>query len=282
MILESICRGVVNIAKMAGEFAINEIEHLGREHIKLKGNRDLVTHVDQSCERRIVSGLTKLHPDAGFITEEETVESTPKELTWIIDPLDGTTNYVHGIPFFSVSIALMKQNQVVLGVVYNPGLDECFYSYDGAGVFLNDKEVVVSEINSLGDAVIATGFPYENLREVERYTEFLKVLMSHSHGVRRFGSAAIDLAWVACGRFDAFYEAGLNCWDVAAGAFLVKQAGGEVSDFSGGSNYLFGKEMLACNKKLFPRFFDLANSFLIGNRLTHHASNPDTPSDSVG
>jgi myo-inositol-1(or 4)-monophosphatase len=267
MILETICRSVVNVAKMAGEFALNEITHLTVDHIRFKGDRDIVTHIDQSCERRIVSQLAKLMPEAGFLTEEETVAHEIKDVTWIIDPLDGTTNYVHGIPFFSVSIALMMHGRIVLGVVYNPGLDECYYSYEGEGVFLNDQPVQVSRITSLGDAVIATGFPYEDLKEVDRYTSLLKVLMTHSHGVRRFGSAAIDLAWVAGGRFDAFYEAGLNPWDVAAGAFLVQQAGGVVCDFSGGTNFLFGKEIIASNKNIFPRFFDLTNSYLIGSHL---------------
>jgi myo-inositol-1(or 4)-monophosphatase len=273
MILDTICRSVVSIARVAGEFALNEITELRSEHIRLKGERDLFTHVDQSCERRIVAALSKVLPEAGFITEEETIVQSKKEITWIIDPLDGTTNYVHGIPLFSVSIALMVNGNVVLGVVYNPALDECYHSYEGEGVFVNDTPISVSEVRVLDKAMIATGFPYETQPDLDRYIEFLKVLMTHSHGVRRFGSAAIDLAWVACGRFDAYYEAGLNPWDVAAGAFLVKQAGGEVSDFSGGTDYLFGKEIIACNKFLYPRFFDLANSFLVGKNLMDPLTN---------
>ena len=267
MILDNICRSVINIAKVAGDFALSEIETIDHKHVHKKGDRDLVTHIDHSCERRIVASLSRLLPEAGFITEEDTIENAKKELTWIVDPLDGTTNFVHGIPFFSVSIALLIQEKVVLGVVYNPGLDECFHSFEGGGVFLNDVAIKVSDTISLGDAMIATGFPYDVPEDIDRYMDLMRVFITHSHGVRRFGSAAIDLAYVACGRFDAFYETGLNPWDVAAGAFLVKQAGGEVTDFSGSTNgYLFGKEMIACNKALFPRFFDLTNSYLAGKR----------------
>jgi myo-inositol-1(or 4)-monophosphatase len=267
MILENICRSVVNIAKVAGDFALNEIERVTPDQIRLKGDRDLVTHIDQTCEKRIVSALSRILPEAGFITEEDTVDNVQKEMTWIIDPLDGTTNYVHKIPLFAVSIALRVHEKVVLGVVYIPGMDECFHSYEGGDVYLNERPIKVSETRSLADAVIATGFPYENMPGMERYMELLKVFVSHSHGVRRFGSAAMDLAYVACGRFDAFYEVGLNPWDVAAGAFLVKQAGGEVTDFTGGAGYLFGKEMIACNKALFPRFFDMTNTYLVTNQL---------------
>lgn len=267
MILENICRSVVNIARTTGDFAFNEIDDLTVDHIKYKGERDLVTYVDQTAEKRIVASLSKLMPDAGFITEEVTIPNESKEFTWIIDPLDGTTNFIHGVPFFSVSIALMHFEKVILGVVYNPGMGECFHSFEGGSVYLNDKPIAVSQIYSLGDALIATGFPHDELPDVKSYMELLKVFVDHSHGVRRFGSAALDLAYVACGRFDAFFESGLNSWDVAAGAFFVKQAGGEVCDYTGGSSYLFGKEIIACNKALFPRFFDLTNSYLVGKRL---------------
>jgi myo-inositol-1(or 4)-monophosphatase len=267
MILENICRSVVNIAKTTGDFALNEIEALSTDQVKQKGEKDLVTYIDHASEKRIVAALTKLLPDACFITEEETIEHEPRELTWIIDPLDGTTNYVHGIPFFSVSIALMHQAKVILGVVYNPSMEECFHSFEGGAVYLNDKPIKVSPVSSLSDAIIATGFPYDDLPDVDSYMSLLKVFIAHSHGIRRFGSAAIDLAYVACGRFDAFYEAGLNSWDVAAGAFLVKQAGGEVSDFSGGTNFIERKEIIACNKALYPRFFDITNSYLVSKTL---------------
>ncbi len=269
MILENICRSVINIAKVSGDFALMEIEELTREQIKRKANKDndLVTYVDQANEKRIVASLQKLIPDSGFITEEETIPNENRDLTWIIDPLDGTTNYVHHFPLFSVSIALMQQGHTILGVVYIPALEECFHSYEGGGVYMNDIPVRVSEIQSLSDAIIATGFPYDELPDVNRYMELLKVFITHSHGIRRIGSAAMDLAYVACGRFDAFYENGLNSWDVAAGAFLVKQAGGEVSDFTGGTGYLHGKEILACNKALYPRFFDITNSYLVSKKL---------------
>jgi myo-inositol-1(or 4)-monophosphatase len=268
MMLENICKSVVNVARVAGEFAFSELDMLTREHIRYKNNdRDIVTHVDQACERRIVSGLQKVLPEATFITEEKTIDNLQGEMTWIIDPLDGTTNFVHHIPFFSVSIALMMHGRIVLGVVFNPCLDECFHSHEGGEVFLNDQRIEVSNTRNLAEAMIATGFPYDEMKNADQYMELLKVFTSHAHGVRRFGSAAIDLAWVACGRFDGFYEAGLNPWDVAAGAFLVKQAGGLVTDFSGGDDFLFGNEIIASNKALFPRFFDLTNSYLVSGSL---------------
>ncbi|MFO7723083.1 MAG: inositol monophosphatase family protein [Bacteroidales bacterium] len=267
MILENICRSVVNIAKTTGDFALNEIEALTVDQVKQKGEKDLVTYIDHASEKRIVTALVKILPDAGFDTEEKTVEHEVRDFIWIIDPLDGTTNYVHGIPFFSVSIALTQHGKVILGVVYIPALGECFHSFEGGDVYLNDKPIRVSQVYSLADAIIATGFPYDELPDVDSYMRLLKVFITHSHGIRRFGSAAIDLAYVACGRFDAFYEAGLNSWDVSAGAFLVKQAGGEVSDFSGGCNYIERKEIIACNKALYPRFFDITNSYLVSKTL---------------
>lgn len=267
MILENICRSVVNIAKVAGDFVLSEMESLMPDQVKYKGERDLVTYVDQTSEKRIVSALSKVIPDAGFLTEEQTIANQNRELTWIIDPLDGTTNFVHGIPMFCVSIALMQHDRVILGVVYNPAFGECFHSFEGGKVYLNDKPVHVSETYSLGNALVATGFPYSDLPDINRYMELFKVFIAHSHGIRRLGSAAIDLAYVACGRFDAFYEAGLNPWDVAAGAFLVKQAGGEVTDFTGGSGYISGKEIIASNKAIFPRFFDITHSYLVGKQL---------------
>lgn len=267
MMLDILCRSVINAARVAGDFALNEIADIRKDQVKLKGNRDMVTYVDSGNERRIVSELSRILPGAGFITEEQTVAFEKKELVWIIDPLDGTTNYVHGFPMFSVSIALMQNGKVVLGVVYVPALDECFYGYEGGGVFLNDRPITVSPTHSLADALITTGFPYEDLPDLDRHMELLKVYITHSHGIRRTGSAAVDLAYVACGRFDAMFETGLNPWDVAAGALLVKLAGGEVSDYTGGTGYLFSKQIIACNKALFPRFFDLTHSYLIGKQF---------------
>jgi myo-inositol-1(or 4)-monophosphatase len=267
MMLESICRSAMNAARAAGDFALNEISEITPDKVKQKAHRDLVTYVDHASERRIIADLTKLLPDSGFITEEQTVANENRELTWIIDPLDGTTNYVHGIPIFSVSIALMQRGKVILGVIYVPALDECFHSYQGGGVFLNNKPIRVSETHSLGDAIITTGFPCEDLPDLDRHMELLKVFISHSHGIRRMGSAAIDLAYVACGRFDAMFETGLNPWDIAAGTFILRQAGGEVTDYTGGTGYLFNKELIACNKALFPRFFDLTHSYLVGRQI---------------
>ncbi|MDT8307969.1 MAG: inositol monophosphatase family protein [Bacteroidales bacterium] len=262
---ETICQEVCNIARLTGGYIRQELKGLTEDHIQLKGKRDMVTYVDKTAEIRIVDALINIIPGAGFVVEERTVKEQNKEFTWIIDPLDGTTNYIHKIPVFSVSIALKHHEDTVIGVVYEINSDECFYSYDGSDAFLNGEKIAVSSVHTIDKALIATGFPYSGVDDFTDYLKLLTAFLENSHGVRRLGSAAVDLAYVACGRFDGFYEAGLNIWDVAAGAYIVKQAGGIVTDFSGASSFLLGKEILASNALLFPRFFSMVNSFLKTN-----------------
>jgi myo-inositol-1(or 4)-monophosphatase len=255
--LEQICKETCAVAKNAGAyirqqrltFQINSIEH--------KGFNDLVSYVDKNAEGMIVEGLKAILPDSGFITEENTVTLHGKEFQWIIDPLDGTTNFVHGIPCYCVSIALMQEHQLVLGVIYEINLDECFYAWKGAPAFLNEKIITVSPVDRLKHSLLATGFPYTNFDRLKPYMEVFDYCMHHTHGIRRLGSAAVDMAYVAAGRFEGFYEYGLNVWDIAAGAFIVQQAGGKVSDFSGGDNFIFGKEIIATNEKVFEEFLEI-------------------------
>lgn len=228
--------------------------------VEKKGFNDLVSYVDKTAEQMLVAGLRELLPGCGFITEENTAGANGERFRWIIDPLDGTTNFVHGVPCYCVSVALMDAEELVMGVVHEVNLDECFYSWKGAGAFMNGKEIHVSKRATLSESLIVTGFPYTNFTRLKEYMEIFDFCMKNTHGIRRPGSAAADLAYVACGRFEVFYEYGLNSYDVAAGAFLVQQAGGMVSDFSGGSDFIFGKEMIASNPLVFEEFLKVVKS----------------------
>jgi len=218
--------------------------------IEFKGLNDLVSYVDKNAEKQLVRNLKKLIPEAGFTTEEETINSKGDIYNWIIDPLDGTTNFIHGIPAYAISIALYEHNMPVIGVVYEINRGEMFYSYKGGAAYLNGKEIRVSPRASLSDCLLATGFPYYQFDKQAKYMQLLSEMMQKCHGLRRIGSAAVDLAYVACGRFDAFFEYNLNAWDVAAGAYLVQQAGGNVLNFRGGDEFINTREILATNAKI--------------------------------
>jgi myo-inositol-1(or 4)-monophosphatase len=248
--LNEICAEVCQISRRVGAFILSEQKKLTEIDIDSKGHNDFVTYVDKAAEEHLVAELIRLMPNAGFITEEATIAREDKEFIWIIDPIDGTTNFIHGLPLFCISIALMHQGKIILGVVYEISNDECFHAIEGGNAYLNKEIIHVSSRNLLKDSLLVTGFPYKDEIKLERWMKLFVDLLRKSHGVRRLGSAAIDLAYVACGRFEAFYEYGLSPWDVAGGAFIVQQAGGKVSDYSGGNNYIFGKELLAGNGRM--------------------------------
>ncbi len=245
--LKELTLSVCSIAREAGAFMANERNSFDDSKIEHKGLHDLVSYVDKSSEELIINKLLTLLPNAGFIAEEGTNNTCGERFNWIIDPLDGTTNYIHGLPIYSVSIALMDADELVIGVVYEVGHDECFYAWKDGGSYLNDKKICVSNRTDMHQALLATGFPYADFSRMDQYLNFFKWAMTNSRGIRRLGSAAADLAYVACGRFDAFWEYSLKPWDVAAGALLVKEAGGKVTDYQGGETYLFGKEIVATN-----------------------------------
>jgi myo-inositol-1(or 4)-monophosphatase len=247
---------VCGLARETGLFLKTEIGKLQEKDILSKGLHDFVTYVDKASEQRLVAGLKNILPGTGFIAEESP-EMERKALNWIIDPLDGTTNFIHGVPLYCISIALMDKDELVIGVVYEANLDECFYTWQGAPSYMNGKEIRVSETPLVYSSLFATGFPYYDYGRLDAYISLFRYLMQHSHGVRRLGSAAADLAYVACGRYDGFYEYGLRSWDVAAGALLVKNAGGVVSDFSGKENYIFGKEIMAMNGNVYEEFLEV-------------------------
>jgi len=248
--LKLILEQTQQVAKEAGAFIRKERQHFDVKSVEHKGFNDLVSYVDKEAEKLIVDQLSLILPQAGFITEEGTNSTKSEEYNWVIDPLDGTTNFIHGVPIFSVSIALMRYNEVILGVVYEINLHECFYAMKGGGAYCNDTKIQVSQAGNLSASLVATGFPYYDFGLIDKYLAVLKQLMKTTHGVRRFGSAAVDLCYVASGRIEGFFEYNLNSYDVAAGALIVEEAGGKVSDFSNGRNFIFGREILATNSKV--------------------------------
>ena len=256
MNLAEITKGVIEITNDVSDFLKDELKKFDSSKIEIKGMNDFVSYVDKNAELKIVKGLELLIPESGFIVEENTSSKIGETYNWIVDPLDGTTNFIHGVPCFCISIALKKNEEIILGVVKEINQNECFYSYSGAPAYLNGKEISVTKTFHLKDSLLATGFPYYDFKNIDEYMELFKYYMQHTRGVRRLGSAAADLVYVACGRFDGFYEYSLKPWDVAAGAFIVKQAGGKISDFKGENNWLYGQEMVACNENMYQEFIE--------------------------
>lgn len=246
--LLSIEKNVIELSVEVGEFIHHESLNFDRSRIEQKGSfSNLVSYVDKEAENRIVARLTKIFPGAGFIAEEGTSSEGTNGYKWLIDPLDGTTNFTHGLPPFATSIGLVRGDELVLGVVHEVIKKETFAASEGGPATCNGKEIRVSGIRSLSESLLATGFPYYHFEKRDVYLDIIKEFLDKTHGIRRLGSAAIDLVYVACGRLDGFFEYNLNPWDVAAGAFIVQRAGGKVTDFRGGNNYLFGGEICAAN-----------------------------------
>ncbi len=256
MDLEALCKRVREIAKDAGDFILSEQGKFTGSSVEAKGKHDYVTHVDTGSEKMLVTGLRRLLPGSGFITEEGTAGQHGEIFQWIIDPLDGTTNFIHGLPPYAISIALIQDGEIILGLVYELGFREFFYAWKGGKAYMNGREIRVSGTNRVRDSLIATGFPYTLFDRLDPFMVSLRHFMQHSHGLRRLGSAATDLAYVASGRFEAFYEYGLNPWDIAAGAFIVRQAGGMVCDFEGRDDWLFGKTVIASNPSVHGEFLE--------------------------
>ncbi|MBR08954.1 MAG: inositol monophosphatase [Rickettsiales bacterium] len=233
------------LAQETAKFIAAEAANFSKDKVELKGKSDLVSYVDKETEKKLVAGLSAILPEAGFITEENTISQDKKAYTWVIDPLDGTTNFVHGVPAYAISIGLMQGDDVVAGVIHEVTRSETFYAWKGGGAFLNEEFIHVTDASSIDESLFATGFPIHNFEKLDDYLAILNALMKDAHGLRRLGSAATDMAYVACGRYEAFFEYNLNPWDVAAGVIIVQEAGGYVSDFKGGEDYLFGREMVA-------------------------------------
>ncbi len=251
---KTISDSMIKLTEETVAFIENHRKQVSDSQIETKSLNSLVSFVDKGAEELLVAGLKKILPEAGFIAEEGTETKSQPTLNWIIDPLDGTTNFLHNIPVFAISIALKEGEEIVAGVVYEIGQKECFSAFKDGGAFLNGKAIRVSEKANLSDTLIATGFPYYDFDRMEEFINILKSFIHKTRGVRRLGSAATDLAYVACGRFDGFFEYGLSPWDVAAGVVLVKEAGGVVCDYSGGNDFLFGGEISASSSAVHDEF----------------------------
>ena len=230
--------------------------------IDAKGKNDFVTEIDKKTERFIVDELQKILPDAGFIAEEKSSLKVGDVYNWIVDPIDGTSNFIHGIYPCSVSIGLKENDEIILGVIFEVGRCECFSAYRGGGAWLNGERIYVSTKKSIPDSFIATGFPYNRFECIDSYIDLLKYFVTNAQGVRRLGSAAVDIAYVAAGRFDGFYEFDLKPYDVAAGIIILKEAGGFVCDFNKGNNYLFGGEIVVANPYIFEDFSSIIKCYM--------------------
>ncbi len=257
MNLEQMTKDTCHLVKEVGAFIQTEASHFSNDKVEVKSFNQLVSYVDKTAEERLVEGLKKTFPAAGFITEEETIASEQKEYMWVIDPLDGTTNFIHQLPVYSISIGLLHHNKPIVGVVFEPNRNELFYGWKDGGAYLNGKKISVRKNTVLMDSLMATGFPYYDFGLIDLYLETLKEIIRTTRGMRRMGSAAVDLAYVACGRFDGFFEYGLNPWDIAGGILLINEAGGKVTSFDGSDNALFGGEIIAASEAIYPAFSEV-------------------------
>ena len=224
--------------------------------VRSKRQNDFVTRVDTAAEEAIIGIVRNAYPDHAVLAEESGAAEGSAEYQWIIDPLDGTTNFIHGFPQYAVSIGIRHRGALAHGVIYDPVKNELFTASKGGGAFLNDRRVRVSKCLRLADALVGTGFPFRELERIELYTKQLKNLMQKSAGVRRAGAAALDLAYVACGRLDAFWELGLSPWDMAAGVLMIQEAGGLVGDTRGDDGFMESGEIACATPKIFPTLLE--------------------------
>ena len=256
---------MAQIAKTVGSYLMDEQQKLKDIEIIEKSANQLVSIVDVTAEKQIVAYLKQQWPNAAFITEEDTVEKKESDLQFIIDPLDGTTNFLHGLDLYSISIAAVVKEKIVAGVVYVPLRNQLFTATLGGGAFLNNQPIQVSNTKKIADSLLATGFPFYNFKQKEAYIQVLDQLMQGSRGLRRMGSAAIDLAYTAAGNFCGFFELHLHPWDVAAGILIVREAGGTVSKFNGNEDCLDGSSILATNAAIYQEFSTLVNKYFSGD-----------------
>ncbi|BBP46494.1 inositol monophosphatase [Thiosulfatimonas sediminis] len=246
---------LLNIAKEAAEAAGHVIRHYQERFdqitVEHKGRNDYVSQCDFEAEQAIIKTIRKYHKDHKILAEESGAQNGTSPIEWIIDPLDGTTNFLHQFPQYAVSIAVREKGKLMHAVIYDPRAEEMFSASRGSGAYLNNYRIRVSEQKTLNNALLATGFPYHDFSYVDTYLAGLKVFMTSTAGIRRAGSAALDLAYVACGRVDGFWEFNLKPWDIAAGILIIKEAGGFTTDFAGSENYLESGNIIAANPKLF-------------------------------
>lgn len=241
----------VKAARRAGSIITRASEDIGSLKIQTKTYNDFVTEVDRAAEQAIIDTLKDLYPHHGFLGEESGESNIDADFIWIIDPLDGTTNFLHGFPQYCISIALQERGVLTHAVVYDPNRNDLFTATKGRGAFLNDKRIRVTQRTKLQECMIGTGFPFRDFTHLETYMDMLKDMIKKTTGIRRPGSAALDLAYVAAGWFDGFWEIGLSTWDIAAGGLIVQEAGGMVGDFEGNEAWIKTGNIVAGNPKIF-------------------------------
>jgi myo-inositol-1(or 4)-monophosphatase len=252
----------MDAARTGGAILKSGFGTIRQDQIGLKGTGDFVSELDHQSEQAIIRHIKKEYPDHAILAEESGYGGESSSVQWCIDPLDGTANYVQGIGHFSISIAVLKGNNVLLGVVYDPMRDELFHAVRNEGAFLNGQKIRVSEKGDFSRAVLTTGFPWRSRSYIDLYLSSFKDLFLKSAGIRRMGSAALDLSYTACGRFDGFWEIGLKSWDISARILIVKEAGGMASDFSGGNTYMESGNVVASNHRLHPVIVNIARKYL--------------------
>jgi myo-inositol-1(or 4)-monophosphatase len=262
MILKDVCSRAERAIRETGEFIEKESIGFDIKNTEVKGLNNFVSYVDREAERMLIEKLTDVIPDAGFIAEEGTTYKRGKLYNWVIDPLDGTTNFLHGVHPYAISVGLTYADEIIAGVVHEPGQNETFIAWKYGGAWLNGNRIKASDVPSLSDALVATGFPYSQFNRLTPYMELLTYLVKNTHGIRRLGSASIDLAYVACGRFDVFFEYDLKPWDITAGTIILREAGGKVSDFRGNMKGLTGDEIIAANALVFPEILGIIGDFM--------------------
>ena len=241
----------IRAARQAGDLIVRRMNKLAEISVETKSRNDFVSEVDRQAEERIIDTLLKAYPDHGILAEESGEIEGSSGYRWVIDPLDGTTNYLHGFPHFAVSIACQRNGRLEHGVIYDPLKQELFTASKGDGAALNNRRIRVSPIRSTQGALLGTGFPFRNPDQLDSFQRLFNSFFQRASDIRRAGSAALDLAYVASGRLDGFWETGLKSWDIAAGALIIREAGGIVGDFDGNENYLEKGEIIAGNPKLF-------------------------------
>jgi len=247
----------VKAARKAGSIINRASFDIDKLTIRKKRQNDFVSEVDEAAEEAIISVLRDAYPDHGILAEESGRTDTKSDYVWVIDPLDGTTNFLHGFPQYCVSIGLLHKGKPTQAVVYDTNRNELFTASKGVGAYLNDRRIRASRADKLEDALVGTGFPFREVGHLDDYLRMFKNVTKGTSGIRRPGAAALDLAWVACGRIDAFWEIGLSPWDMAAGALLVREAGGLIGDLDGNEGFMDSGRVVATNSKLFSAFLQL-------------------------
>jgi myo-inositol-1(or 4)-monophosphatase len=260
--LKDLVREIERAALETAAFIRGEARGFDISVSESKGINNFVSYVDRKAEEMLVSRLAPLVGNAGFLAEEGTESGNDSKHIWVIDPLDGTTNFLHGLAPYAISIGLLEDGEPVAGVVYVVTSGEMFSGWKDGGAWLNGERIQVSSANSVADSLVATGFPYSDFSRMDDYMKCLSHLWKYSHGIRRLGSAATDIAYVACGRFEIFYEYGLHPWDIAAATIILREAGGVISDFSGNEKRLSGQEIVASNKAVYSEIVEILNTFM--------------------